>query len=163
MPKRRNMPDVHDPLTRSRNMAAVKSRDTKPELIVRRGLHRRGFRFRLAGKDLPGKPDIILPARNAVIFVHGCFWHGHECHLFRMPQTRRDFWEAKIAANRRRDHIVLGQLGDAGWRCGVIWECALRGRQRLSEQELFAPLTEWLLSGDEIIEISGSGCFSDIQ
>ena len=98
-----SMPDVHDPTTRSRNMAAIRGRDTKPELQIRSGLHRLGYRFRVNRKDLPGKPDIVLSRFHAVIFVHGCFWHGHDCHLFRLPETRTEFWAAKIGASVETD------------------------------------------------------------
>src|SRR5689334_13526787 len=97
------MADVHTPEARSRNMRAVRDRNTKPETIVRKMLHSRGFRYRLHVRTLPGTPDLVLPKYRAVIFVHGCFWHGHDCYLFRMPTSRRDFWEAKIGSNKRRD------------------------------------------------------------
>lgn len=157
------MPDVHDAATRSRNMAAIRRRDTKPELIIRRGLHRRGFRFLLDRKDLPGRPDLVLPRYRAAVFVHGCFWHGHACHLFRMPETRSEFWTNKIGANRRRDADVLAQLEVAGWRTAVVWECALRGRRRMDEQQVFARLTDWIRAGDLSLEIAGSGCPADVQ
>lgn len=137
-------------------MAAVKSRNTKPELQIRRGLHRRGFRFTLDQKNLPGRPDLVLPRRRAVIMVHGCFWHGHTCHLFRLPKTRSEFWQEKIDANRRRDATVLVQLGAAGWRTGTVWECALRGPHRLSEEQIFEDLTKWLTGTEPSIEIQGA-------
>lgn len=138
-------------------MAAIRGRDTKPELIVRRGLHRRGFRFRLGGMDLPGRPDLVLARRGASIFVHGCFWHGHDCPLFRLPQTRREFWDSKIASNRRRDAEALELLKAGGWRTAVVWECALRGRQRLSEEEVFTSMAEWLRGTAGTLEIAGKG------
>lgn len=137
-------------------MAAVKSRDTKPELKIRRGLHRRGFRFTLHRKDLPGTPDLVLPRRNAVIFVHGCFWHGHTCHLFRSPQTRSEFWQKKIDANRRRDTNAMAQLNEAGWRIGTVWECALRGSYRMNEEEVFENLATWLTGAESWVEIRGT-------
>ena len=100
-------------------MAAVRGRDTKPELALRRALHGMGFRYRLNVRALSGTPDLVLPARRALLFVHGCFWHGHDCPLFVLPKARRTFWLDKIGRN---------QLRDAGWRIGTVWECAMRGR-----------------------------------
>jgi DNA mismatch endonuclease (patch repair protein) len=94
------MADVVTPDVRSRMMSGIRSTGTRPEMILRRGLHRAGFRYRLHVRNLPGKPDLVFPRYNAVIFAHGCFWHGHDCHLFKWPSTRRDFWQAKIARNR---------------------------------------------------------------
>jgi DNA mismatch endonuclease (patch repair protein) len=122
--------DVHSPERRSFNMSRVRGRDTRPEMLIRRGLHARGFRFRLHVRELPGRPDLVFPARCAVILVHGCFWHGHDCPLFRLPATRTEFWDAKISGNRRRDAQAGAALESAGWRRLTIWECALRGRAR---------------------------------
>ena len=93
------MADVVDRKTRSRMMSGIRGKNTRPELLIRKGLHARGFRFRLHDKRLPGKPDLVLPKYSAVIFVHGCFWHGHDCHLFKWPQSRREFWRKKITRN----------------------------------------------------------------
>ncbi len=136
-------------------MAAIRGRDTKPELVIRSGLHRLGYRFRVNRKDLPGKPDLVLRKFNAVVFVHGCFWHGHDCHLFRLPQTRPKFWANKIGVNRKRDAAAGSALTHEGWRLAVIWECALKGKGRLCQQELFARLTEWLEGPDTGLEIRG--------
>ncbi|HEY6141236.1 MAG TPA: DNA mismatch endonuclease Vsr [Thermoanaerobaculia bacterium] len=120
------MADVHSPETRTRNMAAIRSRNTKPEIAVRRMLHAMGFRFRLRSR-LPGRPDIILPRHRRIIFVHGCFWHLHSCRFGQVtPATRSDFWAQKRAANVARDKKVLQQLRQEGWRVLVIWECWLR-------------------------------------
>jgi DNA mismatch endonuclease (patch repair protein) len=120
--------DVHDKATRSRNMAAIKAKDTKPELIVRRGLHARGLRFRLHRRDLPGRPDIVFPSRRIVLFVHGCFWHAHEgCHYFKVPETDHDRWREKLEGNRARDERDQATLKALGWRVLVVWECELRG------------------------------------
>ena len=113
-------------------MAGIRGRDTKPELLIRKGLHALGLRFRLgdsyriAGRKLPGRPDLVFPARKAVILVHGCFWHGHDCALFRWPATREQFWRDKITGNIARDSKVRGQLAMAGWRVLEVWECQLK-------------------------------------
>ena len=114
------------PEQRSRTMSAVRSKHTKPELFVRRGLHARGFRFRLHRRDLPGKPDIVFPSRKCAIFVNGCFWHGHECSSGALPATRREYWEEKIKRNKARDARNQGKLEAAGWNVMVVWECDLK-------------------------------------
>lgn len=112
---------------RSRMMSKIRSRDTKPELAVRRFLHANGLRFRLHYKALPGRPDLVLPKWNVVVFVDGCFWHGHDgCRYFRVPGTRKEFWVEKIATNVARDAKVRAELRRLGWRVIVVWECALR-------------------------------------
>jgi DNA mismatch endonuclease, patch repair protein len=120
------MADVVDKATRSRMMAGIKGKNTKPEILVRKALHAEGFRFRLHVKDLPGKPDIVLPKYRAVIFVHGCFWHGHECKYFRWPTSRKNFWQSKIMGNRARDMRSTNFLRRNGWKVNTIWECQLR-------------------------------------
>lgn len=121
------MVDRFTPEARSRLMASIRGKDTKPEMVVRRLLHAMGYRFRLHRRDLPGTPDIVLPGRRAVVFVHGCFWHRHAgCRLAAIPATRRDFWEAKIAANKARDRRAVAQLRRDGWRVAVVWECQTR-------------------------------------
>lgn len=112
-------------------MSGIRGKDTKPELLIRKALHKRGFRYRLHCKDLPGKPDLCFPKHRAVIFVHGCFWHGHDCHLFKWPSTRPDFWRAKLARNHEVDAASRLKLLADNWRVGVVWECALKGRERL--------------------------------
>lgn len=121
------MVDRISPEARSANMRQVRGRDTKPEIRVRRLLHRAGYRFRLHRRDLPGRPDIYLPKYLLAVFVHGCFWHGHEgCKRSKLPDTRRDFWEAKIAANRKRDARVVEELEQRGIAAVTLWECALK-------------------------------------
>lgn len=123
------MPDVFDPPTRSAVMRRVKGRDTGPERTVRQVLTRLGARYRLHRADLPGRPDIVLPGRRLAIFVHGCFWHGHDCARgSRVPQARRDYWTAKIAGNRARDARSAEALAAKGWRVETVWECELRAR-----------------------------------
>jgi DNA mismatch endonuclease (patch repair protein) len=123
------MVDVFDRYTRSRNMAAIRGRDTKPELIVRRYVHGRGLRFRLHAGGLPGKPDLVFTRLKAVVFVHGCFWHQHAgCKYATSPKTNTNFWKAKFDANRRRDRRSTTRLRKAGWRVFVAWECSLDER-----------------------------------
>jgi len=138
-------PDRPDP-QRSRVMSRIRGSNTKPEILIRQMLHARGFRFRLHRKDLPGRPDIVLPKYNAVIFVNGCFWHGHDCHLFRWPKTRPEFWREKIHKNMERDQRNIAKLQEQGWRIYTVWECAIRGKSMTELQSLSNELSEWLLS-----------------
>jgi len=138
------MVDVLMPEQRRLNMSRIRGKDTKPELMLRRGLHARGLRFRLHRKDLPGRPDMVFPRYRAAVLVHGCFWHGHDCPLFKWPATRREFWQAKIEGNRARDLRDLAGLAAAGWRVLVVWECALKGPARLPGDAAFAKIVSWL-------------------
>lgn len=127
------MTDVHDKITRSYNMSRIRGHNTKPEHIVRRHLHKPGFRFRLHVKDLPGKPDIVLPKYHTVIQVNGCFWHGHEgCKFYKIPKTRTEWWLNKINKNKERDQSSNRALTENGWAVITIWECELKpdGRER---------------------------------
>lgn len=125
------MADVHDEKTRSYNISRIKAKDTKPEVLVRRFLFSNGFRFRLHDKRLPGKPDIVLPKYRAVIFVHGCFWHGHKgCKYFVLPKTRSAWWQAKIEGNAARDTEAQEVLRAENWRVFVIWECELKRNKK---------------------------------
>jgi DNA mismatch endonuclease (patch repair protein) len=133
-------------------MSGIRGRNTKPEILIRSLLHRRGFRFRLHVSDLPGKPDIVLPRYHAVIFVHGCFWHGHDCPMFKWPSTRPDFWRNKIERNRANDRKASDALLASGWRVGIVWECALRGPGKNIEYVLCS-LSDWLHSDAQLIEI----------
>lgn len=150
------MPDTVPPDVRSRMMAGIRSTNTKPELTLRRALHAAGFRYRLHDRSLPGKPDIVFPRYHAVLFAHGCFWHGHDCHLFRMPSTRPEFWSAKIDRNREVDRNALEALRRLGWRIGVIWECSLKGRTRLDLTDVIGHCAEWLRSEAPTLEIRGT-------
>ncbi|WLD10096.1 very short patch repair endonuclease [Planctellipticum variicoloris] len=126
------MTDVFTPSQRSAVMRSVRGADTKPELVVRRELHRRGYRFRLHRLDLPGCPDLVFPKLHAIIFVHGCFWHRHACPAGRsMPASRVDYWKAKFERNQQRDRVVRRALHKAGWRVLVVWECQLTKSRRL--------------------------------
>ncbi|EAP89745.1 MAG: very short patch repair endonuclease [Oceanicaulis sp.] len=127
--------DVFTPEDRARVMRAVKGKDTKPEMIVRRLAHALGYRFRLHRKDLPGKPDLVFPGRRKVIFVHGCFWHGHECARgSRQPKQNAEYWRNKIARNVERDADNLQALERLGWQTQVIWECEMKDRDALADR-----------------------------
>lgn len=146
------MVDVVDNATRSRMMSGIRGRNTKPEILIRSLLHRQGFRFRLHVRDMPGKPDIVLPRFRAVIFVHGCFWHGHNCPLFKLPGTRPDFWREKIERNQKNDRRAKETLLASGWRVGIIWECAVRGAGKNIEG-VAQSLAGWLRSDTPLIEV----------
>jgi DNA mismatch endonuclease, patch repair protein len=143
-------------------MAGIGPANTKPEMIIRRGLHAMGWRYRLHAKDLPGRPDLVFPARRAVIQVHGCFWHGHDCALFRWPSTREQFWRDKITGNILRDRRVRQQLMEPGWRVLDVWECTLKGRSRLPVTDVLAGCAAFLeadtpcasIGGDQTVTIS---------
>ncbi|MBD2699835.1 DNA mismatch endonuclease Vsr [Spirosoma sp. BT702] len=125
------MADVHTPEQRSYNMSRVKSKDTKPELLVRKFLHARGFRYKLHDNKLPGKPDIVLPKYKTVIFVHGCFYHGHQgCKYFVVPKTRTEWWLDKITGNRKRDADNYAKIAETDWRIITIYECELKPASR---------------------------------
>ena len=122
---------------RSRNMAAIKSKNTKPEIAVRKMLHALGYRFRLHRKDLPGSPDIVLPKYKTVIFVHGCFWHRHEnCKYASTPKTRKEFWENKFKENIERDLKTQNNLKSLGWKSEIIWECELKSIKEIKQKLL---------------------------
>lgn len=149
------MADVVDAATRSRMMAGIRGKDTAPEMLVRRGLYARGFRYRLHGCDLPGKPDLVFTRRQAVIFVHGCFWHGHDCHLFKWPGSRQEFWRGKIARNVGRDEVAIATLLARGWRVLTLWECAVKGRERKPVEEVLNEVVAWLDHGPQRVTIRG--------
>lgn len=120
------MADTRTKEQRSRIMKSVGTRDTGPELLVRRLLHRGGYRYRLHRKDLPGRPDIVFPGRRKAIFIHGCFWHGHECNKGKLPKSRTEYWTTKIKANQDRDARVISRLEDDGWQTLTVWQCELK-------------------------------------
>ena len=134
-------------------MAAIKGKNTKPELLIRSALHKLGFRYSLQNKRLSGNPDLYFRKYNAVLFVQGCFWHGHGCHLFKWPKTREDFWREKITANVERDARNIEALISSGVRVGVVWECALKGRYAVGTVTVAESIGGWLSSDETLIEI----------
>src|SRR5882672_8258644 len=149
------MADIVSVSVRSRMMAGIRGKNTKPELTIRRGLHALGFRYLLHDKRLPGKPDLVFPKHRTVIFVHGCFWHGHDCHLFKWPKTRKGFWRKKIERNKEIDERAIAALDGAGWRCGVIWECSLKGPTRLLITGVVERIVNWLGSNKRRLVVRG--------
>ena len=143
------MTDVLTPEQRKLNMSRIRARNTKPEIRLRKVLHAAGFRYRLHQKTLPGKPDLVLSKHRVCIFVHGCFWHGHTCPMFKLPSTRRDFWLDKISGNQKRDVLAAASLLGLGWRVLTVWECALRGPRRLDEQLILRYCADFIQAGDQ--------------
>jgi DNA mismatch endonuclease, patch repair protein len=150
------VPDIVSPEVRSRMMSGIRGKDTKPEIVIRKALHQQGFRYRLYDKNLPGKPDMVFAGRRAVILVHGCFWHGHDCHLFKWPSSRPEWWRAKIEANWQRDTVVMQALQTANWRVLTIWECAVKGKHRHPVETVATRAALWLDSGNGNLEIRGT-------
>jgi len=148
------MMDVVDKTTRSRMMSGIKGKNTKPEILIRSLLHQNGFRFRIHDKNLPGQPDIVLRKYRAVVFIHGCFWHRHECHLFKWPKTRPEFWKNKINRNHENDIKTLHELEALGWRVCIVWECAIKGVNK-DLKKITKRLVSWLNSEKSYMEISG--------
>lgn len=144
--------DTVDVKTRSKIMSLVRQKATGPELIIRKALHRRGFRYRLNVKSLPGSPDLVFPKYHAVIFVHGCFWHRHGCKATTTPGTRREFWEAKFKDNVSRDKRNIEELGSFGWRVMVVWECVLK-KNKKSLNRIVDDVVKWLNSDKVYAEI----------
>lgn len=148
------MADVVKPEVRSRMMSGIRGKDTQPELVLRRGLFARGYRFRLHGASLPGRPDIVIRKYRTVILVHGCFWHAHiGCRYFHMPEGNHQFWKEKLGRNRERDAHAVSALQTAGWRVAIIWECATRA----SASATLGILCKFLRGNHDAIEISTSG------
>jgi DNA mismatch endonuclease (patch repair protein) len=144
--------DVVTPHQRSRMMAGIRGKNTKPEMLVRRALFAKGLRFRLHRRDLPGAPDIVLPGRRVAIFVHGCFWHQHQgCKYVKMPDSNNLFWQDKLGGNLRRDRKNINQLLQNGWRVLVVWECFTRMKQDISK--LGEELSQWIQGTESFREI----------
>lgn len=145
------MVDIVDSQTRSRMMSSIRGKDTRPELALRRALHKLGLRYRLHAKELLGKPDLIFPRHRAALFVHGCFWHRHHgCRFSTTPATRREFWIEKFSQNEERDRKVKGALIHEGWRVATIWECAIK---RFGETEVAGQIESWLVNHERLLEI----------
>ena len=150
------MADVLTSKQRRLNMSRIRSRDTKPEMILRRGLHALGLRFRVCREDLPGSPDLVFSRHRAVVLVHGCFWHGHSCPMFKWPATRPDFWKNKIIGNCDRDQAAVNALREKGWRVLVVWECALRGPGRWTVKDVVDRCEDFVRGpAQTVAEISG--------
>ena len=149
------MVDIVSRQTRSRMMSNIAGKDTRPELAIRRGIHRMGFRYRLHNPDLPGKPDMVFPKYGAIILINGCFWHQHDCHLFKWPSTRKDFWRKKILGNKARDERNMATYAALGWKSLVIWECAIKGKSRRSINEVVNTAANWLQFDSRSSEIQG--------
>jgi DNA mismatch endonuclease (patch repair protein) len=149
------MADIVDSQTRSRMMSGIRGKNTKIELLVRKLLFSKGFRFRINHKGLPGKPDLVFPRYNAVIFVHGCYWHGHKCSLFRLPKTNRKFWREKIGGNQKRDILNFNELKKQKWRVLTVWECALRGKTDKELLIIREKLSKWIASKSKMKVIYG--------
>jgi DNA mismatch endonuclease (patch repair protein) len=147
------MADVVTPAVRSRMMASIRGKNTRPEILIRHELFARGYRYRLHVSNLPGKPDLVFPKHRAVIFVHGCFWHRHDCALFKWPSTNVTFWRTKLLRNRSVDRRALKQLKIADWRVLTIWECSLKGVKRLEIDRVVETTTRWLHSRSRLSEI----------
>jgi DNA mismatch endonuclease, patch repair protein len=151
------MVDVVDAATRSRMMSGIRSKNTKPERIIRSELHKLGFRFRLHSSATPGRPDLVLPKYQAAVHINGCYWHGHDCKLYRLPNTRRTFWKEKIQRNRLRDRRVLKATLAMGWRHLAIWECAFRGSDQLGLGMTIQRAARWLEGNRRIGTIRSKG------
>jgi DNA mismatch endonuclease, patch repair protein len=156
------MVDVLTVEQRRFNMSRIKSKNTKPELLIRSGLHARGLRFRLHRKDLPGRPDLAFARAKVAVFIHGCFWHGHHCALFKEPATRNSFWQEKIAKNVVRDKRAVEELKRMNWRALTVWECAIRGRNKLPLDRVFSRCERFIMEEDischEISSRSAESC-----
>ncbi len=151
------MTDIVDPATRSIMMSNIRNKDTRPELLLRKGLFKKGFRYSLHSPTIPGKPDIILQKYNALIFVNGCFWHGHECNLFKWPKTRSDFWKQKITGNKERDAKNQKKCRNLGWRVLIVWECAMKGKLKQPPEKIIDLVSDWINSKNSFMEVSGRG------
>lgn len=151
------MADVHSVQIRSKNMQAIKTHDTAIEKRVAAMLTECGFIFRCQDKKLAGRPDFVIDEPGCVIFVHGCFWHRHDCYLFKLPETRTAFWQGKINSNVVRDQRHIEQLSAQNWRVLLIWECALRGKLKLNDEAICARLEEWIMAGTTNASIDHQG------
>lgn len=154
------MTDVHDKATRSKNMRAIGARDTAIEKRLASLLTQAGVEFRVQDASLAGRPDFVVENYRCIIFTHGCFWHHHDCYLFKVPATRTDFWLDKIGKNVARDRRDITALCAQGWRVLIVWECALRGRMKLDDTALTERLEEWICGGGQSAQIDVKGIHS---
>lgn len=154
------MTDVLTTAQRKLNMSRIRGRDSKPEMLVRRGLHARGLRYRLHDRKLPGRPDLVFPKYHTAVFIHGCFWHSHGCALSTLPATRQDFWQKKLDGNATRDRKAVEALLRSGWSVLVVWECALRGPARLTAGTVLDRAASHIRQnrGGLAMEIAGQEC-----
>lgn len=155
------MADILSPSDRSRLMSRIRGRDTGLEVRIRKTLYHLGFRYRLGRRDLPGKPDLVLVRYRAAIFIHGCFWHGHDCDLFRVPKTRPAFWKKKIEGNRARDRSVALRLSAMNWRQCVVWECSVRGLGDEAVENVGCRIAAWLRDSSAELTIRGDQIGND--
>lgn len=149
--------DTLTPDQRSRLMSRIRGRDTTPELVVRSMLHRMGYRFRLHRKDLPGKPDVVLPRHRKVVLVHGCFWHGHGCKLGPVPKSNQGYWSPKIAGNRARDARNALALAELGWQVLELWECEIRDLKGTEQR-----IKEFMLTKAELNQAPAGTCLEGV-
>jgi DNA mismatch endonuclease (patch repair protein) len=138
------MADKFDKKTRSRVMAAIKNKNTKPEVNIRKALFAKGFRYRIHNKKLPGCPDLVFSKYKAVIFIHGCFWHNHDCKLGKLPSTNLDFWKEKLEKNKERDLRNIVELKNMGWKVKVIWLCQIEDKKRLKSNDALLEIIKWI-------------------
>lgn len=155
------MVDVHSKEIRRKNMQAIRTENTFIENRISYLLNQMEIPFDVQMKTLPGKPDFVIESYKAIIFTHGCFWHKHDCHLFKPPKTRTEFWLNKIEQNCNRDKRNINDLIQQGWNVLIIWECALRGKLKLTDEQLSERLEEWLCSGNELGYIDTYGIHND--
>ena len=152
------MTDIVDSVTRSRMMARIKGKNTKPEIEIRKRMFALGYRYRLHDTKFPGKPDLVLPQYNAIIFFNGCFWHAHDCKLFKWPSTRKEFWTRKLKGNKKKDKENIEALKRLRWRILIIWECAYRSTSKKDWDKIdgiVAKAIKWLNSKSKYREIKG--------
>jgi DNA mismatch endonuclease (patch repair protein) len=151
------MGDIVDQETRSRMMSGIRAKNTRPELFLRKGLHALGFRYRLHVPNIPGKPDIVFSKYEAIVVVHGCYWHGHNCRYFKWPKSNQDFWKEKITSNKTRDLRDLKMQQQLGWRVLVVWECAVRRSLRECDFDVVDLVAQWIARGIESAVLDEKG------
>ncbi|PHI18011.1 very short patch repair endonuclease [Lewinellaceae bacterium SD302] len=154
------MADIVSRKKRSKMMANIKGQNTKPEILIRKSLFKLGYRYTLHNRKLPSKPDIYLAKYQVVILVNGCFWHVHDCHLFKLPKTRTEFWQEKLSKNISRDLLNFDKLRKLGFRVAIVWECSLKGKFKLELEDIVNRLDDFIKSDEETICITGQdqGC-----